>query len=100
MLLSSLGSLGFALSLFFITILYTPTSVRRDDSPRHDAFFTPSPIVYDAGIVASLLTLNSFPELISEYGDKSMLRLGYLAMPLFFAFAPQVSIPMRPFGRD
>ena len=90
-LLSSLGSLGFALSLFFVMILYTPTTVHRDDSPLHDALFTPSPIVYDLGIVASLLTLNLFPELISEYGDKSMLRLGYLAMPLFFAFAPQVS---------
>ncbi|KAF2845934.1 hypothetical protein T440DRAFT_472240 [Plenodomus tracheiphilus IPT5] len=89
-LLCSLGSLGFSLSLFFVTILYTPTTVRRDDSPKHDAFFTPSPIVYDLGIVASLVTLNSFPELISEYGDKSMLRLSYLAMPLFFAFAPQI----------
>lgn len=93
-LLCSLGSLGFALSLFFVTILYTPTAVRRDDSPRHDAFFTPSPIVYDVGIVLSLLTLNSFPELIAEYGDKSMLRLSYLAMPLFFAFAPQASKPV------
>ncbi|CBX99662.1 hypothetical protein IAQ61_005086 [Plenodomus lingam] len=89
-LLCSLGSLGFSLSLFFVTILYTPTTVRRDDSPKHDAFFTPSPMVYDLGIVVSLVTLNSFPELISEYGDKSMLRLSYLAMPLFFAFAPQI----------
>ncbi|KAH9870158.1 hypothetical protein J1614_007080 [Plenodomus biglobosus] len=89
-LLCSLGSLGFSLSLFFVTILYTPTTVRRDDSPKHDAFFSPSPLVYDLGIVASLVTLNSFPELVSEYGDKSMLRVSYLAMPLFFAFAPQI----------
>jgi len=95
-LLCSLGSLGFALSLFFVTILYTPTSVGRDESPRHDAFFTPSPMVYDVGIIVSLLTLNSFPELMAEYGDKSMLRLSYLAMPLFFAFAPQASRPSVP----
>ncbi|KAF1833116.1 hypothetical protein BDW02DRAFT_570421 [Decorospora gaudefroyi] len=89
-LLSSIGSLGYALSLFFITILYTPLSIHRDDSPLHDALFTPHAWVYDTGIVASLITLNLFPQLVSEFGDKSMLRLGYLAMPLAFAFAPQL----------
>jgi len=53
-------------------------------------------MVYDVGIIVSLLTLNSFPELMAEYGDKSMLRLSYLAMPLFFAFAPQASRPSVP----
>lgn len=62
----------------------------RDDGPLHDVLFVPSELVYDLGIVASLLTLNLFPELIAEYGDRSVLRLGYLAIPLFFAFAPQV----------
>jgi len=89
-LLSSLGSMGFAYNLFFVTILYTPLTQHRDDGPLHDALFTPSAFVYDLAIVASLLTLNLFPELISEYGDRSVLRLGYLAMPLFFAFAPQI----------
>ncbi|KAL6705583.1 hypothetical protein ACN47E_006530 [Coniothyrium glycines] len=89
-LLSSLGSMGFAFSLFFVTILYTPLTLHRDDGPLHDALFTPSPVVYDLGIVASLLTLSMFPELISEYGDRSVLRLGYLVMPLAFAFAPQI----------
>jgi hypothetical protein len=72
-------------------MLYTPLTIQRDDTPLHDALFTPHPVVYDAGIVASLVTLNLFPQLVSEFGDKSMLRLGYLAMPLAFAFAPQVS---------
>jgi len=90
-LLSSIGSLGYALSLFFITILYTPLTIHHDDTPLHDALFTPHAWVYDTGIVASLLTLNLFPQLVSEFGDKSMLRLGYLAMPVAFAFAPQVS---------
>jgi hypothetical protein len=89
-LLSSIGSLGYALSLFFITIIYTPLTLQRGDSPRHDTLFTPYAFVYDVGIVASLVTLNLFPELVSEFGDKSMMRVGYLAMPLAFAFAPQV----------
>ncbi|KAF1939916.1 hypothetical protein EJ02DRAFT_435997 [Clathrospora elynae] len=89
-LLSSIGSLAYALSLFFITVLYTPLTIHRDGQPRHDALFTPYAFVYDTAIVASLVTLNLFPQLVSEYGDKSMLRLGYLTMPLFFAFAPQL----------
>ncbi|KAF7450371.1 hypothetical protein A1F99_049870 [Pyrenophora tritici-repentis] len=89
-LLSSIGSLGYALSLFFITILYTPLTIHHNDSTLHDALFTPHAWVYDTGIVASLLTLNLFPQLVSEFGDKSMLRLGYLAMPIAFAFAPQL----------
>lgn len=89
-LLSSIGSLGYSLSLFFITILYTPLTLQRGDSPRHDTLFTPYAFVYDMGIVASLVTLNLFPQLVSEFGDKSMMRVGYLAMPLAFAFAPQI----------
>jgi hypothetical protein len=89
-LLSSIGSLGYALSLFFITILYTPLTIHHDDTPLHDALFTPYAFVYDTGIVVSLITLNLFPQLVSEFGDKSMMRLGYLTMPLVFAFAPQL----------
>jgi len=76
--------------LFFITILYTPLTIHHEDTPLHDALFTPYAFVYDTGIVASLITLNLFPQLVSEFGDKSMMRLGYLAMPLAFAFAPQL----------
>lgn len=89
-LLGSLGSLGYALSLFFVTILYTPISEHNDDTPLHDALFTPSPIVYDVAIGASAIALNLFPELVADYGDTRVTRLVYLAMPLFFAFAPQV----------
>ncbi|KAG9191958.1 hypothetical protein G6011_10692 [Alternaria panax] len=86
-LLSSIGSLGYALSLFFITILYTPLTIHHHDTPL---LFTPYAFVYDTAIVASLITLNLFPQLVSEFGDKSMMRLGYLTMPLAFAFAPQL----------
>lgn len=89
-LLGSLGSLGYALSLFFVTILYTPISEHNDDTPLHDALFTPSPIVYDVAIGASAIALNLFPELVADYGDTRVTRLVYLAMPLFFAFAPQI----------
>ena len=90
-LLGSLGSLGYALSLFFITILYTPVSEHKDDTASHDALFTPSPIVYDVAIAVSTITLNLFPELVGSYGDVRMTRLVYLAAPMFFAFAPRVS---------
>ena len=92
-LLGSLGSLGYALSLFFITILYTPVSEHKDDTAVHDALFTPSPIVYDVAIAVSTITLNLFPELVGSYGDVRMTRLVYLAAPMFFAFAPRVSYP-------
>ena len=91
-LLASSGSLGYALSLFFITILYTPVSEHKDDTFSHDALFAPSPIVYDIAIAVSTIALNLFPELVATYGDARMTRLGYLAMPLFFAFAPKVGI--------
>ncbi|CAO2652573.1 Nn.00g008560.m01.CDS01 [Neocucurbitaria sp. VM-36] len=89
-ILSSLGSLGYALSLFFVTILYTPISQHKDGAPMHDSLFTPLPIVYDLGIVVSVLALNLFPELVKDFGDVRVMRLGYLVMPLFFAFAPQI----------
>ncbi|KAF1844336.1 uncharacterized protein K460DRAFT_317782 [Cucurbitaria berberidis CBS 394.84] len=89
-LLSSLGSLGYALSLFFVTILYTPISQQRDGKPLHDTLFTPLPIVYDLGIIISVLSLNLLPELVAEFGDVRVMRLGYLIMPLFFAFAPKI----------
>lgn len=71
-------------------MLYTPVSEHTDDTSLHDALFTPSPVVYDVAIVVSTIALNLFPELVADYGDVRMTRLGYLAMPLFFAFAPQV----------
>ena len=89
-LLASLGSLGYALSLFFITILYTPISEHSDDAALHNALFTPSHLIYDVAIIASIIALNLFPELVADYGDVRVTRLGYLAMPLFFAFAPMV----------
>lgn len=76
--------------MFFVTILYTPISEHKDGAPLHDALFTPKPIVYDIGIVVSVLALNVFPELVQDFGDVRVMRLGYLVMPLFFAFAPQV----------
>lgn len=80
------------MSLFFVTILYTPISEHRTDASYHNALFTPSPIVYDAGIVISVLSLNLLPELVADFGDVRIMRLGYIVMPLFFAFAPQVCI--------
>ncbi len=90
MLLASLGSLGYALSLFFITILYTPVSEHKDEAELQDSLFTPSPVVYDLAIAMSTIILNLFPELLGSYGDVRMTRLVYLAAPLFFAFAPRV----------
>ncbi|KAJ4320957.1 hypothetical protein N0V94_003133 [Neodidymelliopsis sp. IMI 364377] len=90
-ILGAYGSLGYALSLFFVTILYTPLTVHNDDTPLHDALFTPRPLVYYTPIVASLLSLNSFPNLLEHNGDVRFLRLGYIAIPLFLAFATHLT---------
>ncbi|KAF9695657.1 hypothetical protein EKO04_006364 [Ascochyta lentis] len=89
--LGALGSLGYALSLFFVTILYTPVTIHSDDTPLNDALFTPRPAVYWTPIVASLLSLLEFPNFINHGGDVRILRLGYLLTPLFLAFAPQLT---------
>ncbi|UPX16694.1 uncharacterized protein EKO05_0007082 [Ascochyta rabiei] len=89
--LGACGSLGYALSLFFVTILYTPLTVHSDDTPLHDALFTPRPAVYWTPILASLLGLLEFPNFIHHGGDVRVLRLGYLLTPLFLAFAPQLT---------
>jgi hypothetical protein len=90
--LSAIGSLGYSLSLFFVTILYTPFALHNNDTPRHDALFTPKPAVLYVPVILSLLTLNSLPGLLVKGEDVTLLRVGYIAVPLFLAFAPQVSI--------
>jgi hypothetical protein len=91
--LGATGSLGYALSLFFVTILYTPLTIHNDDSPLHDALFTPSPTFYYLPIVASLLFLYNLPEFIPRNLSAStveLLRWGKIAIPLLLAFAPQI----------
>lgn len=92
--MSATGSLGYALSLFFVTILYTPLTVHNEDTPLHDALFAPSPTVYFVPIVLSLLYLNYLPEILvrSAEGDSvNYLRAGKIAVPLLLAFAPKVT---------
>lgn len=91
--LSAIGSLGYALSLFFVTILYTPFAMHNNDTPRHDALFTPKPAVLYVPVILSLLTLNGLPGLLVKNEDITLLRIGYVAVPLFLAFAPQI-IPL------
>lgn len=88
--LSALGSLGYALNLFFITVLYTPMAIHSEDTPRHDALFAPKPAVYYVPIILSVLALNTLPTLLGKGEDITLLRYGYLLVPLFLAFAPQV----------
>lgn len=52
-------------------------------------------MLYVPGILA-LITLNALPSLLAEKEDVTLLRMGYLAVPLFLAFAPQVSISRLP----
>ena len=89
-LLSATGSLGYALNLFFITVLFTPFVTHSDPAPRPDALFAPKPAVYYVPIVASLLLLQDMPRLLAKDVDVALLRFGYFAVPLFLAFAPQV----------
>ncbi|KAH8728170.1 hypothetical protein GQ44DRAFT_724696 [Phaeosphaeriaceae sp. PMI808] len=92
-ILSSTGSLGYALSLFFVTILYTPLTVHNEDFPLRDALFTPSPVIYYVPIILSLLFLNSLPEILllkMDVRTLNLLRSGKTAIPLLLAFAPQI----------
>ncbi|KAH7066939.1 hypothetical protein BKA63DRAFT_131349 [Paraphoma chrysanthemicola] len=92
-LLGATGSLGYALSLFFVTILYTPLTVHNEDTPLHDALFAPSPIVYFVPIITSLLYLNWLPEILvrsADNGSVNFLRAGKIAVPLLLAFAPKI----------
>ncbi|KAF2828008.1 hypothetical protein CC86DRAFT_289927 [Ophiobolus disseminans] len=91
--LGATGSLGYALSLFFVTILYTPLTLHRDDTPLHDALFVPSPLVYYVPIAISLSVLNGLPTILTLKMDPrilSAIRFGNIAVPLFLAFAPQI----------
>ena len=89
--LGAYGSLGYALSLFFVTILYTPLTIHSDETPLQDALFTPRPAVYWTPVVASLLTLNELPKLLVHGDVFRILRVGRVLIPLFLAFAPQIT---------
>jgi hypothetical protein len=90
-ILGAFGSLGYALSLFFVTILYTPLTVHDDKTPLQDTLYTPRPAVYWTPIVSSLLSLNEWPKIVAHRDVFPVLRLGYILVPLFLAFAPQIT---------
>ncbi|KAF2026771.1 hypothetical protein EK21DRAFT_73409 [Setomelanomma holmii] len=92
-ILGATGSLGYALSLFFVTILYTPLTIHNEDTPLHDALFAPLPVVYFVPTVLSLLYLNWLPDLVSrqvDSGGVNYARAGKIVVPLLLAFAPQI----------
>jgi hypothetical protein len=92
--LGASGSLAYALSLFFVTILYTPLTVHKENSLLHHALFTPSPVTYYIPVGLSALFLHYLPtDFLARNVDVStlnFLRLGRVAVPLLLAFAPQV----------
>ncbi|KAF1980303.1 hypothetical protein BU23DRAFT_443850 [Bimuria novae-zelandiae CBS 107.79] len=88
--LSAMGSLGYALNLFFIIMLYTPLVVHSDDTPRHDALFTPKSAVFTVPVWISIFALHTLPGQLRDNKDVILLRWGYVFVPLFLAFAPQI----------
>lgn len=78
--------------MFFITILFTPL-VLHSFTERENVLFTPKPAVYYVPVIVSFLFLHFLPDFIAREVDIVPLRLGYLAVPLFLAFAPQVHSP-------
>lgn len=89
--LGAYGSLGYALSLFFITILYAPVTAHSGETPLQDALFTPKPIVYWGPVLMSLLTLNDLPKILAHSDTFRILRVGRVLIPLFLAFAPRIT---------
>ncbi|KAF2642193.1 hypothetical protein P280DRAFT_479410 [Massarina eburnea CBS 473.64] len=88
--LGAVGSLAYSLSLFFVTILYTPVSIHRSESRRQDALFTPKPAVFYVPVLLSILGINALPRLLKQNEDVDFLRFGYIAIPLFLAFASDI----------
>ncbi|KAF2466425.1 uncharacterized protein BDR25DRAFT_237538 [Lindgomyces ingoldianus] len=88
--LSTIGSLGFALNLFFIAMLFTPVALHSDGPLARDTLFTPKSAVYGVPIVASFLLLHSLPWFLARGSDITLMRFGYFAIPPFLAFAPQI----------
>ncbi|CAI6336539.1 unnamed protein product [Periconia digitata] len=89
-ILGAIGSLGYALSLFFITMLYTPLSVHSGDNRYDDTLFAPKPVVYNVPIVLSAIGISILPSLLKRNLHDDILRYGYVAVPLFLAFAPKI----------
>lgn len=84
-LLSHYGSLGCALSLFFVAILFTPTSSHNTSRETRDATITPRPELYIGIIVL-------FAGLISQTSRTSaILRSISLVFPIYLAFAPKIT---------
>lgn len=90
-LLSQIGSLGCALNLFFIVILFTPIAQHTQEIGRLDATFTPHPALFSLPIVGSLFALLNLPALIHRGRDITALRVGYIAVPFYLAFTPQIT---------
>ncbi|KAL1598602.1 hypothetical protein SLS60_007742 [Paraconiothyrium brasiliense] len=89
-ILSATGSLGYALNLFFIIMLYTPLAKHDEGSPRRDALFTPKPAVFYIPVWISIFALHTLPGQLKDNKDIILLRWGYVFVPLFLAFAPQI----------
>lgn len=90
-ILGAYGSLGYALSLFFVTILYAPVTAHSGETPLQDALFSPKPIVYWGPVLVSLLTLNDLPKILAHSDTFRILRVGRVLIPLFLAFAPRIT---------
>ncbi|KAJ4360158.1 uncharacterized protein N0V89_000718 [Didymosphaeria variabile] len=89
-ILSATGSLAYALNLFFTIMLYTPLAEHSEDSPRRDALFTPKPAVFYIPVWISIFALHTLPGQLKDNKDIILLRWGYVLVPLFLAFAPQI----------
>ncbi|KAF2010924.1 hypothetical protein BU24DRAFT_48652 [Aaosphaeria arxii CBS 175.79] len=88
--LSLVGSLGYALNLFFVTILFTPVALHSEDTLKHNALFAPKPVFLYTPVVASFVALLYLPTLIAGGANLTAVRIGYYAIPFYLAFAPQI----------
>jgi hypothetical protein len=91
-MLGSVGSLGFAQSLFFVIILYMPPGERHAISSLHSSLSAPHREFYYYPLALILLTLGFLPGALRNGNSLSPLRSVYLLAPFFFAFLPKVCI--------
>ncbi|KAF2203457.1 hypothetical protein GQ43DRAFT_438778 [Delitschia confertaspora ATCC 74209] len=89
--LGQFGSLGFALNLFLITLLYIPVPLQRVSPLSPDRLSTPKPFFYWLPVIGAFGLLHYMRVLFNQGSDIAGLLNLYWGFPYFLAFAKQIA---------
>lgn len=88
--LAELVGLSFAQNLFYIVMLYTPVPMGGAFDTGRNPLWTPHAANYLVPLVLSFLNLDFAPYLLDSNFGMSILKTGYIAVPMLLAFIPTV----------